>query len=92
MIRNSPAKVAEPGTASAMIPVAMSIVASTGRPQAMPPSASSSPVWRRSTIPTRRNISRSEGVRDRLQDGAVDPEVVQREDAEDDEPICAIDE
>ena len=57
MIRNSPAKVAEPGTASATIPATSSTVARTGRPRAMPPSAPMSPVpLRRSTIPTSRNM------------------------------------
>jgi hypothetical protein len=57
MIRNSPAKVAEPGTASAIIPPIRTTVASVGRPRAIPPSSSSSPVpQRRSTIPTRRNM------------------------------------
>ena len=54
-IRNSPANADEPGTASAMIPVTMSIVASTGRPRAMPPSRSKLPVEvRRSIVPASR--------------------------------------
>jgi hypothetical protein len=57
MIRNSPANVVEPGTASVIIPATRSRVASTGRPRAIPPSASRSPVpQRRSTMPTSRNM------------------------------------
>src|SRR5205823_1239217 len=51
-IMNSPANAVEPGTASAITPVAISIVASAGRPFAIPPSRRSSPVAaRRSTEP-----------------------------------------
>jgi hypothetical protein len=56
-IRNSPAKVTEPGTASATIPSVISAVASAGRPFAIPPSRTSSPVVvRRSTVAASRNI------------------------------------
>src|SRR5581483_6270068 len=49
-IRNSPAKLEESGTASAITPVVISTVASAGRPRAIPPSSASSPVAaRRST-------------------------------------------
>ena len=45
----------EPGTASAITPVVIRIVASTGRPQAMPPRSRSSPVLvRRSIAPASR--------------------------------------
>src|SRR6266849_7236560 len=55
-IRNSPANADDSGTASAMIPVVISTVASTGRPRAIPPRRPSSPVVvRRSTIPASRN-------------------------------------
>ena len=54
-IRNSPAKLDDSGTASAMIPVVINTVASAGRPRAIPPSKTSSPVAvRRSTIPASR--------------------------------------
>ena len=54
-IRNSPANADEPGTASAMIPVTMIIVASAGLPRAMPPSRSRLPVEvRRSIVPASR--------------------------------------
>ena len=49
-IRNSPANVAEPGTASAMTPWSCSIVASAGRPRAIPPSSRNSPVAVRRSI------------------------------------------
>ena len=56
-IRNSPAKFDESGTASAITPTVIRIVASAGRPRAIPPSRASSPVaTRRSTIPASRNI------------------------------------
>ena len=54
-IRNSPANVAEPGTASEMIPTVMNKVASAGRPLAIPPSSANSPVVdRRSIVPASR--------------------------------------
>ena len=54
-IRNSPAKLADSGTASAMMPVVMTSVASAGRPRAMPPSCAKTPVpVRRSTEPASR--------------------------------------
>jgi hypothetical protein len=55
-IRNSPANAVEPGTASAMMPVAMSTVARAGRPRAIPPSRSKLPVEvRLSIVPATRN-------------------------------------
>ncbi len=55
-IRNSPANAAEPGTASEITPVAISSVASAGRPRAMPPrNANWSLVVRRSIVPAMRN-------------------------------------
>ena len=51
--RNSAANALEPGTASAMTPVVIRIVASTGRPRAMPPSRRSSPVLVRRSIAPR---------------------------------------
>src|SRR5581483_2176432 len=55
-IRNSPAKELESGTASEMIPIVITTVASAGRPRAIPPSSRNSPVdVRRSTMPATRN-------------------------------------
>src|SRR5579871_1212042 len=54
-MRNSPAKFADPGTASEITPSVMSSVESTGRPFAIPPSSANSPVVvRRSTTPATR--------------------------------------
>ena len=53
--RNSPAKDAEPGTASAITPTVTRSVASAGRPRAMLPNSRNSPVVvRRSTAPATR--------------------------------------
>ena len=54
-MRNSPAKFADPGTASEITPSVISSVASAGRPRAIPPSSRNSPVVvRRSTTPAMR--------------------------------------
>ena len=54
-IRNSPAKDVESGTASEMMPIVITIVASAGRPRAIPPSCEKRPVdVRRSTMPASR--------------------------------------
>ena len=77
MIRNSPAKVAEPGTASAIIPAR-----SARREQGAPAGHAAERVelavlQRRSTIPTRRNmLAETRACATDWQHRAVDPEVV----------------
>src|SRR6185503_1571519 len=54
-IKNSPANALDPGTARAITPVVISIVATTGRPRAIPPRRARFPVAARlSTAPARR--------------------------------------
>ena len=88
MIRNSPANVAEPGTARAIIPATSTTVASVGRPR----SHASERIEVTGATPSfdhpdeEEHARGDEPVRDGLEHCAVEPEVVECEDADRDEP------
>ena len=86
--RNSPAKATDPGTASAMIPVVISTVASAGRPRAIPPRPLKALVpVRTSTIPaSRKSDAETRPCATDCRIAPLTPTLVQREEAERDQP------
>ena len=93
-IRNSPAKLTEPGTARAMIPVVISSVASAGRPRAIPPRAAKALVpVRVSTMPaSRKSVAETSPCATDWRIAPSIPSSFREKRPSTISPICAIDE